>query len=72
MENIEKIEITAINAENLLAYSQMLKKHPNVIINEALEEYFNNQHKKMLEKNLNDENVLTNLDYDEFWDGVDI
>ena len=72
MENIEKIEITAINAENLLAYSQMLKKHPNVIINEALEEYFNIQHKKMLEKNLNDENVLTNLDYDEFWDGVDI
>ena len=72
MENIEKIEISANNAENLLAYSQMLKKHPNVIINEALEEYFNNQHKKMLEKNLNDENVLTNLDYDEFWDGVDI
>lgn len=72
MENIEKIEISASNAENLLAYSQMLKKHPNVIINEALEEYFNNQHKKMLEKNLNDENVLTNLDYDEFWDGVDI
>jgi hypothetical protein len=72
MENIEKIEITAINAENLLAYSQMLKKHPNVIINEALEEYFDIQHKKMLEKNLNDENVLTNLDYDEFWDGVDI
>jgi hypothetical protein len=72
MENIEKIEITAINVENLLAYSQMLKKHPNVIINESLEEYFNIQHKKMLEKNLNDENVLTNLDYDEFWDGVDI
>lgn len=72
MENIEKIEITAINVENLLAYSQMLKKHPNVIINEALEEYFDIQHKKMLEKNLNDENVFTNLDYDEFWDGVDI
>ena len=39
---------------------------------EALEEYFDTQHKKMLDKNSNDENLLTSLDYDEFWDGVDI
>jgi hypothetical protein len=37
MENIEKIELTATNMENLEVYSQMLHKNPNTIINEALE-----------------------------------
>lgn len=72
MENINKIELTAINMENLEAYSQMLRKNPNTIINEALEEYFNNQHKLLAQKNISDENILTNLDYDEFWEGVEL
>jgi hypothetical protein len=67
MENIDKIELTAINMENLQAYSQMLHINPNTIINEALEQYFNNLHKKQ-----GDENHHTNLDYDEFWDGVEL
>ena len=28
--------------------------------------------KKLLEKNLADENAMTNLSYDEFWDDVDV
>ncbi len=41
-------------------------------INEALEQYFDNESKKLLEKNQEDHNSMTNLDFDEFWDDVDI
>ncbi|MDA7817921.1 hypothetical protein N9A28_06990 [Sulfurimonas sp.] len=60
------------NLENLKNFSEILKKDMSTIMNEALEEYFINQQKKLLEKNLEDENAMTNLDYDEFWDGVDL
>ena len=42
------------------------------MLEEALEQYFNAEQKRLMEKNINDENAMTNLDYDEFWDGVDI
>jgi hypothetical protein len=58
--------------EELKVYSQLLKKDPNTILNEALQLYFENEQKKLLEKNINDENAMTNLDFDEFWDGMDI
>jgi tRNA A37 N6-isopentenylltransferase MiaA len=58
--------------DELQAYSQILKKDANTILNEALEQYFENEQKKLLEKNIEDENAMTNLDYDEFWDGVDV
>ncbi len=67
MENIDKIELTATNMENLEAYSKMLHITPNQIMNVALEQYFNNLHKKQ-----GDENHNTNLDYDEFWEGVEL
>jgi hypothetical protein len=37
-----------------------------------LELYFQNEQKKLLEKNLENENAMTNLDFNEFWDDVDI
>ncbi|HIP03347.1 MAG TPA: hypothetical protein EYH01_09255 [Campylobacterales bacterium] len=58
--------------EELQTYSELLKKDINVILNEALEQYFENEQKKLLEKNIYDENAMTNLDFDEFWDDVDI
>ena len=58
--------------ENLETFCQILKKDESAIMNEALELYFQEQQKKLLEKNIADENALTNLDYDEFWDGVEI
>ena len=67
-----KIIITDDNLQNLEAFTQILKKDESTIINEALELYFQEEQKKLLEKNLADENAMTNLDYDEFWDGVDI
>jgi tRNA A37 N6-isopentenylltransferase MiaA len=71
MNNI-KLEINIDNAENLQTFSELLKKDINTILNEALEQYFENEQKKLLEKNLDDDNAMTNLNYDEFWEGVEI
>ena len=67
-----KIEFKQSTVENLELFSQMLKKDVNTMLEEALEQYFNAEQKRLMEKNINDENAMTNLDYDEFWDGVDI
>ncbi len=58
--------------ENLLTFSDLLKKDVSWVIEQALEEYFAQVQQQLLEKNLADENAMTNLDYDEFWDGVDL
>jgi len=58
--------------ENLKAFSELLKKDVSWVLEEALTEYFSTVQKQLLEKNLADENAMTNLDYDEFWDGLDI
>lgn len=65
-------ELNTKMVEELQVYTEMLKKDANTILNEALEQYFENEQKKLLEKNIEDENAMTNLDYDEFWEGVDI
>ncbi|MBD3823879.1 MAG: hypothetical protein IE916_05145 [Epsilonproteobacteria bacterium] len=65
-------ELTHEMVENIETYSQLLKKEPNTILKEALELYFETQQKRLFEKNMNDENAMTNLDYDEFWDGIDL
>ena len=60
------------NIQNLETFSEILKKDYNTILNEALEQYFEQAQKMLLEKNLDDENAMTNLDFDEFWDGVEL
>ncbi len=67
-----KIEFKQSTVDNLELFSQMLKKDVNTMLEEALEQYFDAEQKRLMEKNINDENAMTNLDYDEFWDGVDI
>jgi len=67
-----QITINDYNLQNLETFTQILKKDENTLINEALELFFEQEQKKLLEKNIEDENALTNLNYDEFWDGVDI
>jgi hypothetical protein len=67
-----QITINDYNLQNLETFTQILKKDESTLINEALELFFQEQQKKLLEKNIEDENALTNLNYDEFWDGVDI
>jgi len=67
-----KTILTDDNLQNLNLFMQLLKKDENSLINEALEEYFITQQKKLLEKNIENENALTNLSYDEFWDDVEL
>ena len=66
------ISINADNTENLSNFKEILKKDESQMINEALELYFDEAQKKLLEKNLENENAMTNLSYDEFWDDVDV
>ncbi|NOR56814.1 MAG: hypothetical protein GQ531_11495, partial [Sulfurovum sp.] len=67
-----KIELKHSTVENLELFSQMLKKDVNVMLEEALEQYFDAAQKRLMEKNINDENAMTNLDFDEFWDDMDL
>ena len=67
-----QITINEYNMQNLQTFSELLKKDPSTLINEALEEYFEKEQQKLLKKNIEDENALTNLDFNEFWDDLDI
>ena len=71
MQN-EIIEFKQSTMDNLKLYSELLGKDINTMLEEALELYFETQQKNLQEKNLDDENMMTNLDFDEFWDGVDL
>ena len=66
------ISLRQDTVESLLTFSEILKRDINTILEEALEQYFKTEQKKLLDKNREDENAMTNLDYNEFWDGVDI
>jgi len=69
---MQTIIINQDNVENLENFSEILKKDKNTIINKALELFFQDEQKKLLEKDIADQNALTNLDFNEFWDDVDI
>lgn len=72
MEEHMNIELKHTTVENLKSFSKILNKDINKMLEEALEEYFESQQQKLMEKNLFDENAMTNLDFDEFWDDLDI
>ena len=64
--------LDAKTIEALQEYSQVLKRPVDTIIKEALDDYFAKVEKELLEKAMADENALTSLSYDEFWDGVEV
>lgn len=72
MENTINIELKQDTVDNLLAFSELLQKDVNKMLEEALELYFDNEQKKLIEKGIEEDATMTNLDYDEFWDGVDL
>jgi hypothetical protein len=72
MEETLKIEFKQSTIDDLLGFSEILKKDVNVMIEEALQLYFENEQKKLIEKGIEEDASMTNLDYDEFWDGLDI
>jgi tRNA A37 N6-isopentenylltransferase MiaA len=71
MSTIE-IALKQNTVDSLLVFSEILKKDVNTMLEEALEQYFEAEQQRLMEKNREDENAMTNLDYDEFWEGVDI
>jgi len=71
MSNTLDFRLKADTIENLKAFSDLLKKDVSWVLEQALDEYFVKVQKELLEKNMADENAMTNLDYDEFWDGMD-
>ena len=72
MENNIKIEFKETTVENLQLFSQILNKEISVMIEEALERYFEEEQQKLIDKNPNDESAMTNLDFDEFWADVEL
>ncbi len=66
------IELRSETVENLQAFSELLNKDINTILEEALQRYFEEEQQKLIEKGIEEDASMTNLDYDEFWDGLDI
>lgn len=62
-----KITIDSKTAEQLSYYSQLLHKDATTMVHEALEFYFVEEEKK-----LSEQDPMTNLSFDEFWDDMDI
>jgi len=58
--------------ETLKIFSEILKKDIGEMVEEAIEEYIAQIQKQMLERDMADENAMTNLNYSEFWDGVEL
>ncbi len=58
--------------ENLEVYSKLLDKDINTILNEALSLYFQKEEEKLIAQNLEGDSGMTNLDFDEFWEDVEI
>jgi len=72
MEQNIQIKFKQSTVDDLIGFSELLKKDVNVMIEEALEQYFENEQKKLIENGIEEDASMTNLDYDEFWDGLDI
>lgn len=66
------ISINQDNYEKLAEFKEILKKDESTMINDALKLYFQKVQEELSQKGTNDENAMTNLDFNEFWDDVDI
>lgn len=64
--------LTSETVEKLHAFSELLDKDATTILQEALQQYFEREEKQLMEKKLSEKDPMTNLDFDEFWDDVDI
>ncbi|CAA6798643.1 MAG: Unknown protein [uncultured Sulfurovum sp.] len=67
MEENIKIVLKQDKLDSLKVYADLLNKDINTMLDEALERYFKVEKERIIDK----EESATNLDYDEFWKGVD-
>jgi len=72
MDNHINLELKQTTVENLHAFSELLKKDVNTMLEEALVQYFENEQKKLIEKGIEEDASMTNLDYNEFWDDLEL
>ncbi len=72
MEKTLTFELKLDTVDNLLAFRELLGKDVNTMLEEALQRYFEEEQQKLIEKGIEEDASMTNLDYDEFWDGLDI
>ena len=73
MENNFNFKLPHKTVQDLQLYSSILNKDVSTILNEALQQYFKNEQEKLEASNtLGADHNNTNLDYNEFWDGIDI
>jgi len=72
MSDAIRFVLDAETLEALEAYTVLLKKDASTIVGDALKLYFEVAQKQMLEDAMYDRDAMTDLDYDEFWDGVDL
>jgi len=70
--NTLHFELKQDTVDNLQAFSELLKKDVNQMLEEALEQYFESEQKKLIEKGIEEDATMTNLDYDEFWSDMEI
>lgn len=71
METVQ-LTISQENSESLEVYSKLLHKDVNTILNEALKMYFEKAQEHLQTKSLEGDGANTNLDFNEFWDGLDV
>ena len=66
------VTISQALEEKITVFSELLDKDPQSIVEEALQRYFVEEERKLLEQKLSERDPMTNLDFDEFWDDVDL
>ena len=72
MENNIKIELNSHIVQDLQVFSEILGKTPSEIINTALKDYFEKEQEKLDAESLDMDQGMSKMDFNEFWDGVDI
>ena len=72
MENNIKIELNSHIVQDLQTFSEILGKTPSEIINTALKDYFEKEQEKLDAETLDMDQGMSKMDFNEFWDGVDI
>ena len=66
------MQLEAKMIERIEAMSQLLKKSPERVLDEALDLYLKQEREKQLEIELEEHKKETDLSYNEFWDDLDI
>ena len=71
MPETVKLSLDPQRGEKLQAYAELLDKSPSTILKEALDNYFQQADKMILEKSMKEKDPDTDIGFDEFWEDLD-